>query len=165
MNAPRVLRPTTGDFTVQVRIAGSFKPEDATTDERAAFQGAGLVLMKDERTYLRLERATFTRDGMKTVYTVWELRQDGAIDRFAQADDHPLDETKETFLKLQRRGNQFAGYVSQDRKEWHEMAAKTIELSEELRVGVAAINTAAQTFAPRFDEFKLTFDRDKRDSK
>jgi regulation of enolase protein 1 (concanavalin A-like superfamily) len=155
MNAPRVLRPVAGDFRVMVRIAGSFQPENADTPERAAFQGAGLLMMKDNKNYLRLERATFTRDGKKYVYASWELRQDGQVERFAQATDLPLDVTKDTHLKLQRRGSQVEAHVSQDGTSWQEMQAKTVEWPAELQVGVAAVNTATESFAPRFSEYKL----------
>jgi regulation of enolase protein 1 (concanavalin A-like superfamily) len=155
MNAPRVLRPVDGDFIVQVRVTGKFEPGDPDSDQRAAFNGAGLLVMKDDKTYVRLERATYHRGGEPTVYTVFEVRKDGQLDRFAQPDDYPLDPVKETYLRLERRGDTVIGALTQDRDKWHYLAPREVDLGKQVQVGVAAVNTSKKEFAPRFDGLKL----------
>lgn len=154
MTAPRVLREVEGDFIIQVRITGEFKPGEPATTERAPFNGAGLLLMKDEQTYLRIERATFTR-GETYHYASWEMRKNGEVERFANAGDHPLDDTKDTFLRLERRGDKIYAAVSQDRDKWHYLEPKIVTLPGKVQIGVAAVNTSTRVFSPHFDEFKL----------
>jgi regulation of enolase protein 1 (concanavalin A-like superfamily) len=158
MNAPRVLRPVEGDFIVQVKVSGKFEPGDPVTDQRAAFNGAGLLILKDDRNYVRLERATFHRGGDPTIYTVFEVRKDGEIERFAQGDDFKLEADKDTYLRMERRGDKIFGAVSQEKDKWHYMAPRPVELPKELKVGVGTVNTSKTEFAPRFDEFKLFVD-------
>jgi regulation of enolase protein 1 (concanavalin A-like superfamily) len=155
MTAPRVLREVEGDFIIQVRVSGEFRPGDAATTERAPFNGAGILLMKDEQTYLRIERATFHRDGNTYVYASWELRRNGEVERFANASDLPLDEGKDTFLRLERRSDKIHAAVSQERDKWHYLEPKTVALPGKVHIGVAAVNTSTRVFAPRFDEIKL----------
>src|SRR2546430_16518317 len=49
MNAPRVLRKVSGDFTVQVLVSGRVEAEPpATVGDRLPFMGAGLLLGQAE---------------------------------------------------------------------------------------------------------------------
>ena len=57
VNAPRVLQPVKGDFSIEIEVGGSFAPRDATIASRTAFNGAGILLWQDEKNYIRLERA------------------------------------------------------------------------------------------------------------
>jgi hypothetical protein len=43
MNAPRLLKKVTGDFTVQVKVTSDFKPGNASTGPGRPFNGAGLL--------------------------------------------------------------------------------------------------------------------------
>src|SRR5262245_41109781 len=64
MNSPRLLRDVVGDFVAHVRVHGTFKPsQESTSTERIPFVGAGLLLMADEKTYVRLERAALVKGG------------------------------------------------------------------------------------------------------
>jgi len=92
MNAPRVLRKVSGDFTVQVLVGGRVEAEaPGTLTDRLPFMGAGLLLWQDENNYLRLERASFVNPmGDREYYASFELRKDGKVDRFADSTDLPL---------------------------------------------------------------------------
>ena len=155
MSAPRVVQELRGDFIVQVRVTGEFKPGDPATADRAPFNGAGILIMKDEATYIRLERATFHRGGQNFVYTSFEMRHNGEVERFANATDFPLDESKDTFLRLERRGDKILAAVSQERDKWSYLEAKMVELPAKTLVGLAAVNTSTRQFAPHFDEFRI----------
>ncbi len=54
MNGPRVLREIDGDFRVQVKVAGAL-PADPRCEMpgRWAFYGAGLLVLQDEKNYVR----------------------------------------------------------------------------------------------------------------
>jgi RNA polymerase sigma factor (sigma-70 family) len=155
MNAPRILQELEGDFIVQVKVTGTFKPVDADTNERAAFQGAGLLVLEDDNNYLRLERACYTRDGEDHHYTIWELRRNGDIERFGQPDDHALEDGKDTWLRIERHGDKLCGAVSQDEEKWTYLDLRMVAFPKKLQVGTAAVNTSKQEFTPQFSEFKL----------
>src|SRR5947208_110569 len=59
-NAPRILQEIEGDFALEVKVSGDFKPTDRSTLEGGrSFNGAGLLLWQDEKNFLRLERNSF----------------------------------------------------------------------------------------------------------
>jgi regulation of enolase protein 1 (concanavalin A-like superfamily) len=155
MNAPRTMRPVEGDFTLQVKVAGKFEPRQMTNMERLAYHGAGFFIRKDENNYIRLDRATFWDGMMNRVYANFELRADGQIERFGAATDLVLDNAKETWLKIERNGNEFKAYASQEAGKWHALGAKTMAAPKRIDVGVAAINSSQEPFMPRFSDFLL----------
>jgi regulation of enolase protein 1 (concanavalin A-like superfamily) len=155
MNSPRLLRDVEGDFVPQVRVSGTFKPsQNSTSNERLRFVGAGLLLMADEKTYIRLERAAVNSQCEVKTYANWELRQDG---KWVLAGDGSVPlEDKETYLRLERKGDRILASVSHDGKEWKEMKPLELQLPAKLKLGVAAGGTSMDVFAPRFDQFQLT---------
>jgi len=156
MNSPRLLRDVEGDFTAQVRVAGVFQPSnESTTNERIPFVGAGLLLMADDQTYVRLERAALVTGGETKTFANWELRQDGKWVLAGDASVLPLED-KETYLRLTREGDNLLASVSPDGKEWKELKTLEVKLPAKLKIGVAAGGTSKDVFTPRFDQFKLT---------
>jgi regulation of enolase protein 1 (concanavalin A-like superfamily) len=156
MNSPRLLRDVEGDFVAQVRVSGTFKPsQNSTSNERLPFVGAGLLLMADERTYIRLERAALQFQGDVKTYANWELREDGKWVQAGEATVAPLED-KETYLRLERQGDKLRASVSHDGKEWKEIKPLEVRLPAKLKIGVAAGGTSMDVFAPRFDQFRLT---------
>src|SRR5713101_4601125 len=115
MNAPRVLRKVSGDFTVQVLVSGRVEAEPpATLADRLPFMGAGLLLWQDESNYVRLERASFVNPmGNREYYASFELRKDGKINRFADSTDLSLL-NRDQYLRLERRGVKIHAAVSED---------------------------------------------------
>jgi regulation of enolase protein 1 (concanavalin A-like superfamily) len=155
MNAPRVLRPATGDFAVEVLVKGEFKPGEATIPVRTAYHGAGLLLMGDDQTYIRLDRATLVRGGRSQHYANFELRVMGRLTRFGTPVDYTIDPERDTFLRLERKGHAVSGAVSQEAGQWHDLGTKEAELPDEVLVGIAAINASSQPFRPMFTEFRV----------
>jgi len=161
MNAPRVLRGVSGDFTVQVRVAGKFNPSaESDANDRVSFLGAGLLMWVDDKTYIRLERAALSRDEVTRTYASFELRDKGEWVRQGDASVLPLED-RDTYLRLTRKGNKVAGAVSQDGSKWTELEAMTVDLPEKLKVGVAAVSTSKKEMAPTFDRFELTEERNR----
>jgi regulation of enolase protein 1 (concanavalin A-like superfamily) len=144
-----------GDFTVEVKVGGTFAPGGPTIATRTAYNGAGLLLMKDEQTYLRLDRAVLVRGWMRQAYANFELRVDGKLDRFGIPADYQIDDSKQVWLRLERRGNEVRAAVAQEADKWHYLPPKTTDLPEELLVGVAAVNASDGEFSPWFEELRI----------
>jgi regulation of enolase protein 1 (concanavalin A-like superfamily) len=161
MNSPRLLRDVEGDFVAQVRVSGTFLPsKESTSTERLPFVGAGLLLMADEKTYVRLERAALQWQGEVKTYANWELRQDGNWVLAGNAAVQPLED-KATYLRLERKGDKLLPAVSHDGKDWKELKPLEIKLPAKLKLGVSGGGTSMDMFAPRFDQFKLMQGKDK----
>jgi regulation of enolase protein 1 (concanavalin A-like superfamily) len=155
MNSPRLLRDVEGDFVVRVRVGGGFVPsKTSTTNQRIPFVGAGLVLMAGEKTYIRLERAAMRLRGELKTFANWELRQDGKWVLAGNGAVCPLKE-KQTWLRLERKGDQLLGSVSEDGEKWTELKPLGLKLPARVKVGVAAGSTSTETFSPRYDRFSL----------
>ena len=155
MNAPRVLRAAKGDFVIEVLVKGTFKPGEATIPVRTAYHGAGLLLMADDQTYIRLDRATLVRAGTGQHYVNFELRNKGRNIRFGTPADFKIDPERDTFLRLERKGNAVSGAVSQQSGKWHDLGTKEAEFPVEVLVGVVAINASTQPFQPIFQDFTV----------
>jgi regulation of enolase protein 1 (concanavalin A-like superfamily) len=155
MNSPRLLRDVKGDFVAQVRVRGTFLPsKESTSTERIPFVGAGLLLMVDEKTYVRVERAALVKGGEVKTYANWELRQDGQFVLWGEEKIRPLED-KAAFLRLERKGDKLLASVSHDGENWWELKPLELKLPEKLKLGVAAGGTSMDVFAPKFDQFQL----------
>ena len=158
-NAPCVLQPVSGDFTVQVCVDGRFAPGMASTlAGRSAYNGAGLVVLADPRNVVTLARAVLQwPNKAPSAYANFEMRTEGRVQRFGQTHDHPLPQSGPVFLRLQRRGAQIRGAVSLDGTHWAELGPKAIpdQWPNELQAGVIAISTSAAEFAPEFTGYKM----------
>jgi hypothetical protein len=161
-DAPRILREIEGDFTVQVKVTGEFKPGQKTAGPQVGtpFNGAGLLLWRDTQSYLRLERNAFWVDnaGRYACYPpLVEYYQDG---KFQETNPQgTLDEFfkgKDTWLKLERQGKKVIASYSPDGKDWQVAKEIEVELPSKLQIGVAAVNTSAMPFLVSFSEFKVS---------
>src|ERR1051325_8871106 len=75
-NAPRVMSDVQGDFTITVKISGSFAPaEPSTIDGRKAYNGGGILVVLDDRNHLSLQRGTFATGNGFRHYLNFELRK------------------------------------------------------------------------------------------
>jgi regulation of enolase protein 1 (concanavalin A-like superfamily) len=158
MNSPRAVQPVDGDFVIQVKVTGRFEPRQMDTTERSAYHGAGIFVRKDDSNYITLDRATYWDGTQNQVYANFELRAGGQIERFGSPNDLRLDNTQDTWLKIERKGNEFKAYATQKAGEWQALGARTLEAPKQIHVGVAARNSSLEPFTPRFSEFKLSKD-------
>ena len=163
MNAPRVLQPVTGDFTIEVRVDGEFKPGDESTQAgRTGYNGAGLLLFADSRNFVRIERATLQRSNQEpSGYVNFEIRVDGEVIRIGTTGDRPIKVDQPVFLRLVRTGDTLHGFASDDGEKWDELDPKPIptEWPKDLQAGVAAISTSKVSFTPVFSGLKLEVPR------
>jgi regulation of enolase protein 1 (concanavalin A-like superfamily) len=152
LGAPRVLQWVEDDFTVEVKVHAALRPTPpGTVRGRLPYQAGGLLVWSDGKQYIRLERAAIQRDGAVQSGIAFELREDGKLGAahwiaFAEQDAH---------LRLQRRGQQFLGSVSADGRHWTSLPSLTLPLPAKVRVGVAAVNTAQQPLAVRFENLRI----------
>jgi hypothetical protein len=161
MNAPRLLRDVEGDFVAQVRVDGTFQPSQSSTNrQRLPLLGVGLLLWKDEKTYVRLEHAALFKGGETKIYANWELRQDGKWVLAGAENVQPL-EAKPTYLRLARQGDKLLPSVSQDGKEWKELNPLEVKLPVKLKLGVSLSTSSTNAFTARFYHFQLRQKRSK----
>src|SRR5262249_30864558 len=116
-NAPRVLSTVRGDFIIEVKVSGAFKPgEQSTIEGRRSYNGAGLLLVKDPKNHLSLQRGAVYLDDKVRHYANFELRKDGEL----VISRYELElEDRDTYLRLERRGQRVYGMASQDGVNWH----------------------------------------------
>lgn len=152
INAPRVLQQVEGDFRVQVRVSGVIHPTAAgSVPGRLSFQAAGLLLWSDPQNYLRFEHSAVNRDGRILSFASLELRATGQP---TQA--HSLDMAEEDFyLRLERRGNRLLAAASRDGQHWTPLPPWNVAFPPKVRVGVAAVNAAAEPLTVRFEQLRL----------
>lgn len=156
MNAPRVLQPIRGDFSISVKVSDVSHPRaPSAIRERKPFIGAGLLIMADDRNYIRLERASVRLGNSAPIYTSWELRQNGQWVRQGNAGERPLA-SEVTWLRIQRQGDQYLGSVSDDGQAWTALPAITLPGPAEVQAGIAAVNDTPAPFKPRFSELTLS---------
>jgi regulation of enolase protein 1 (concanavalin A-like superfamily) len=151
-NAPRVLREVEGDFNIQVKVVGEFKPGAKSLNPKSLpFNGAGIFVWRDSDNYIRLERAGVVRQGKLNTFAVFEEREGGS--RSAQ-NNGPLTPGT-AYLRMERRGSRIAGFVSKDGKHWTALRPIDTVWPAELKIGFNAINSSDAPFTVRFEEFTI----------
>jgi hypothetical protein len=162
--APRLLRDVEGDFVVQVRVVGSFRPL-APANGNTGYHQAG-VLVTDGTDFVRVERVAIAGRAEKGhYYTVWPIGIGRpGLDFRGQASgletvyQHGLALDKAAYLRVERRGDTLRAASSEDGKKWTEVpiAERGTKWPSKLKVGVIAEATAPGEFEPVFDQFKLS---------
>ncbi|WP_182870441.1 redoxin family protein [Rhodopirellula sp. JC639] len=151
MNAPRVLRSISGDHSISVIVQGNLPlPELAY-----AYVSGGLVLMQDSRSYIRLERASFIRNGKKSFYTNFEQRIDAKRTRMGRFADFPLDPARNVELRLEISGSTVRGLVRHAGEEWHEMGTAKIPPGQTFLAGISGVKTIPDEVNVTFADFRV----------
>ncbi|MDB6131955.1 MAG: hypothetical protein JWM59_198 [Verrucomicrobiales bacterium] len=163
LTAPRVLQPLIGDFRIQVKVEGEFQPGGESTQEgRTGYTGAGLVIFADSRNYVRIERASLETGGTRgpRPYINFEIRVDGQLKNIGSTGDTPTLAGKPTWLRIERKGREVFGSMSQDGVTWTPGNSKVLEspswTTNTVLAGVAAISTSKKTFTPVYSELTIT---------
>jgi beta-lactamase regulating signal transducer with metallopeptidase domain/regulation of enolase protein 1 (concanavalin A-like superfamily) len=157
MNAPRVLKKVSGDFVIQVKLVGEFKPGTISTGKGRPFNGAGILLWQSEKNYLRVERNAFWSGETLYCYPpIMEYWHDG---KYSGANEDLVEagyfKGQTTWLKVNRQGKNVTVSISHDGKEWTDVKTFPVELGDELSVGVDALNTSDKTFTVDFEELMI----------
>lgn len=148
MNSPRIVRSISGDFSVSTVVSGNLPLPELPR----AYVSGGLILMLDQRNYIRLERASFILNGKKSFYTNFEQRIDAERTRMGQFADFELQADSAVELRLEVRDGTVRGLVRQVGDEWHEMGTAQIGAGGTLLTGVSGVKTIP-------DEVKVTYSR------
>ena len=64
-------------------------------------------------------------------------------------------------MRLQRKGDTLLASVNYDGKEWKELKPLEVKLPAKLKLGVSLSSSSMDVFAPRFDQFQPTFEKQK----
>jgi regulation of enolase protein 1 (concanavalin A-like superfamily) len=144
--APCLLREVVGDFLVEVRVGGNFRPKDPKG--YGGWRQAGLLLAGK----LKFTAGQFAYDLSDSgkIPLVW-------LPRFTIVDKrHPAGHLP-VWLRLERRGNVVRLAFAPDGKTWQALQDPLrIDLPPRVKVGVVAEARAEATFTAVFDKFKLT---------
>lgn len=151
-SAPRVVREIEGDFVVQVKVTGDFKPA-----LNRYYHGAGLLVFDSERQYVRWERnAVINTKGTVFRFTapIYD-RNDRRIGSGKPSTTVDPFQGRSTWLRLERRGDNLTGSYSHDGATWTTAEVLATELPRRVRVGVHAVNDSAVEFVARFDDLRV----------
>jgi uncharacterized protein DUF1349 len=167
-NAPRLLREVEGDFVMQVRVSGSFRPSaKSSVKEEDASVAAGFVLAPADENYIRLEYGAYCRKGEQHICPAFRMRGERIFNMemdWAEPwkPDPSVKKEPHIYLSLERRGHFIYEAISHDGKTWtYDFKVEVKELPKKVKVGLAAYSTSTEPFKACFDQFKLSRDERK----
>ena len=135
--APRYVKALTGDFQIETRV--KFLPKEN-------YQGAGLLIYKDDNNYMRFERAYGGVGGGADGLRI-DVRKADEYKPIVTPDDIQTD-ADEVELKIVRSGKIFTAYwrLNED-SEWREAGEFESDYPETVLAGLVACNTAREVTA------------------
>jgi regulation of enolase protein 1 (concanavalin A-like superfamily) len=154
VNAPRLMQPVAGDFTIQVKAIGSVLPDKGTeTPGRdIAFRAASLVIWQDENNFVRFDRAAMLKKGTPFSMTYYHINQAGKrTTHLNKAVRHDVD----VWLRLQRKGDTIIAGFSEDGTKWTDYPPQTAKLADKLHAGVAVLNASNAPAIATFEALEL----------
>jgi regulation of enolase protein 1 (concanavalin A-like superfamily) len=153
MNAPRVVAPAEGDFVVTVEVAGKFQPRrESTVKGLSVRQAGGLIVWKDAKNYLVLQRRAVVDDGKVANQVVVEELVAGA-----KGATHRQPATEgAVYLRIDRKRGRISAAWSADGKDWKDF--KPVDApwaAGEIQVGVVGVNTSTAPHSITFEGYSL----------
>jgi regulation of enolase protein 1 (concanavalin A-like superfamily) len=152
-NAPRVLREVEGDFEIQVKVDGTFKPTGpGTTLLNMPTNEAGLVVINDADNFITLLRSASFRNDKNNTSVAVSHRTEAR----GQGMRRPQIGGGTTYLRLVRQGSKFLPSASSDGKTWESLRPVEVDWPGRLKLGVTALTKGAeQPFSVTFDELSF----------
>jgi len=149
MNAPRVLRDAEGDFVVHVCVDAALEPKEGRS------QSAGLLVMQDERNYVRFEFVAEGPGGAGKPGTSMrvEVRQNGVVP--ANGTITGASPVRLRYLRIERHGRVVGAYCSPNKGQWWILARRIVPLPAGLKIGVTASNQSDSPFTAKFYDFQF----------
>ena len=135
LNAPRLLGPVAGDFTLAARVAVEF---------HATFDAGVLLLLAHERAWAKL-CLELSPDGKPTVVSVVTRGVSDDCNSFAT-------DRNEVWLRIARLGTAFAFHASTDRTRWELIRHFALDPDLELQVGFLVQSPLGGGCTVQFDE-------------
>ena len=161
-NAPRLLREVEGDFVMQVRVSGSFRPSAKSSVEgEDPSVAAGLVLIPADDNCIRLEHGAYRRKGEQFACPALRMRGERIYNMETELQvpwkPAPAAEKEERYyLSLERQGDFIYEAYSSDGKKWtYDAKVRIKDLPGKVKVGLAAYSTSTEPSKVTFDQFKL----------
>jgi tetratricopeptide (TPR) repeat protein/regulation of enolase protein 1 (concanavalin A-like superfamily) len=151
-SAPRLLRPAEGDLAIQTVCAPASDRKPAT---------GGLLIWKDKRNYLWLDRGTF---GAQDAVFVGRLDN---VDVAAGRGRLPIESaawTGRVFLRLEREEGQVSALCSIDGESWSTVGQAAFPVKDPVQIGLFACGVGdlivypglyPEGTATRFESFEL----------
>lgn len=141
MDAPRLLMEVTEDFAIEtrMRIAPQLR------------EHGGLLVWKNENQFLRLEKTSGPHAFRGDVRFERHVNR-----RFGLVARGGMRNVRELFLRLERRGNQFSAFASEDGIHWRGVGITRVAMGPRVQVGLHALcpGNIPPTLT-RFDYFRL----------
>ena len=152
-NSPRIVRDVNGDFTMTVKVDGSFKPgAKGTSKTSVPVNAGGLFVWRDAENYIRLERMAMFRNGKVVSVVLFEEREGGhrgALHNKVIPGGGPV------YLRLQRKGNQITAAISDDGQVFEALRPIDTQWPSKLKLGLDAINSCAEPMKVAFSGFSF----------
>jgi hypothetical protein len=157
VNAPTVLSPVKGEFIAMVKSTGGVRPgPESSVPDGLPYHGTGLLLWVDWDNYFRLERAGLMRGGAFITYVNFEHFKEGRRTFSQGAGLHDLP----TPLRLERRGGSVYASTSHDGVHWTPFPPLEARLPDEVKIGVAAVNSSTKPFTAELEGLNVFTRRD-----
>lgn len=131
--APQLLKAITGDFEIETKV--KFDPKDS-------YQGAGLLVFRNDNNYIRLERG-FGGVGGGENGVRFDKREDEVFEPIATQEKFPTS-AKTVELKMRRVGREFTAFWRVPDGEWKEVGKYSSSYPETVQVGLIVCNTAEE---------------------
>jgi regulation of enolase protein 1 (concanavalin A-like superfamily) len=154
VNAPRLVQPARGDFTIQVKIAGSVMPEKGTEvpGRDITFHAASLVIWQDDGNFVRFDRAAFLKGGRPMSQTYYHINQSAKRTTHL---NRPVAPDADVWLRLTRHGDEIRASWSADGKRWSDYPAQKATLAADAQAGVALLNASSAPASATFESLEL----------
>jgi uncharacterized protein len=139
LNAPRLLGPVAGDFTLAARVG---------VDLQSTFDAGALLLLAHERLWAKL-CLELSPEGKPTVVSVVTREVSDDCNSFAT-------ERNDVWLRIARLGTAFAFHASTDGTRWELVRHFALAADSELQVGFLVQSPLGGGCTVRFDEIAFT---------
>ena len=136
-DSPRLLKAITGDFEIETRV--KFAPKNS-------YQGAGILIFRNDNNYLRLERGYGGTGGGEDGIR-FDKREDETYEPIVTQEKFPTS-AGEVELKFRRVGKDFTAFWREAGKtEWIEVSKVSTNYPETVQIGLIGVNTSDEITA------------------
>lgn len=139
--APRLLQPISGNFTLETQVEVAANPP-------SSFWAAGLLIWQDQNNFFRIELNTRTFDFEQELNGVFSHDTPNAL---ASA----TITTLQAELKVQRSGDMFSAYYRLPGQSW-QLISTANALLQNLQVGLILVNMTGAQFTAYYHYFRVT---------
>ena len=152
LSAPRLMREISGDFAVEVCVS-SASDNELTVRSTEKPQMGGLLVWKDRDNFLRFEKGVHGQNEVRLHGYVDGKYQvagrGGSVETQAKAcyskPATPGDGDEGIHLRLEREGEQFSAYCSENGENWFTCGKMAFPVDDPIQIGIHAIGLIDRT--------------------